>query len=139
MELGAGGAHGLAADRDRRLKSELGVRPVWHRKPQRIRSHLFLGVVAFGALHTLRWLAARGMHHRWRTIRNQLGGWKRVTSMLRTGQVRPIKKRDRSRKRCGSRGQSAWSRDCIAGRSRGAGRERETAQNVVTSASADSI
>ena len=82
----------------RSLKSELGLRPVWHRKKQRIRSHLFLGVLAFHAVHALRrQLAAQGMHDSWRTIRNKLGGWERVTSMLRTVQGRLIENRQDTR------------------------------------------
>ena len=82
----------------RSLKSELGLRPVWHRKPQRVRSHLFLGVLAFHAVHTLRRrLAAHEIHDSWRTIRNKLGGWERVTSVLRTVQGRLIENRQDTR------------------------------------------
>ena len=65
----------------RSLKSELGLRPVWHRRQDRIRGHLFLGVLAFHAVHALRRrLAQSGIHDSWWTIRNKLAGWERVTS-----------------------------------------------------------
>ena len=84
----------------RSLKSELGLRPVWHRRKDRIRSHLFLGVLAFHAVHLLRRRLARsGIHASWWTIRNQLAGWDRVTSTLRTVSGRLIENRQDTRPR----------------------------------------
>ena len=84
----------------RSLKSELGLRPVWHRRQDRIRGHLFLGVLAFHAVHALRRrLAQRGIHDSWWTIRNKLAGWERVTSTLRTVEGRLIENRQDTRPR----------------------------------------
>lgn len=82
----------------RSLKGELGLRPVWHRKTERIRSHLFLGVLAFHGVHVLRrQLAAHGIHDSWSTIRDTLGGWERVTTTLRTVDGRLIVNRQDTR------------------------------------------
>ena len=84
----------------RSLKSELGLRPVWHRNPERIRAHLFVAVLAFHAVHLLRRkLAARGLHDSWRTIRRKLAGWERVTTTLRTVEGRLIENRQDTRPR----------------------------------------
>ena len=67
------------------LKTELGLRPVRHRKTERIRAHLFVAVLAFHAVHLLRRKrAARGLHGSWRTIRRRLAGRERATTTLRT-------------------------------------------------------
>lgn len=69
----------------RSLKSELGLRPVWHRKSERIRAHLFIAVLACHGVQLLRRkLARQGIHDSWVTIRRKLGGWERVTTLLRT-------------------------------------------------------
>ena len=68
----------------RSLKSEIGLRPVWHSKTSRIAAHLFIAVLAYHAVHLLRTrLAAHGRHDRWSTIRDKLAGWVRLTSTLR--------------------------------------------------------
>ncbi len=68
----------------RSLKSEIGLRPVWHSKTSRIAAHLFIAVLAYHAVHLLRTrLAAHGLHDRWSTIRDKLAGWVRLTSTIR--------------------------------------------------------
>ena len=67
----------------RSLKSEAGLRPVYHRKPERIRGHLFLAVLAYHAIHLLRRrLKAEGIDDSWATIRKKLSRWMRVTTRL---------------------------------------------------------
>ena len=69
----------------RALKSEMGLRPVWHRKRERIRAHLFVAVLACHAVHLLRRkLALAGICDSWATIRNKLAHWDRVTTRVRT-------------------------------------------------------
>ena len=69
----------------RALKSEMGLRPVWHRKRERIRAHLFVAVLACHAVHLLRRkLAMAGICDSWFTIRNKLAHWDRVTTRVRT-------------------------------------------------------
>jgi transposase len=65
------------------LKSDLGLRPVYHRKDRRIVGHLFITVVAYHLLVSIqRELKKKGIHHRWETIRNLLATQMRVTASL---------------------------------------------------------
>ncbi len=69
----------------RALQSELGLRPVYHRKPERIRAHLFVAVLACHAVHLLRRrLAVGGIHDSWTTVRHKLEHWDRVITQMRT-------------------------------------------------------
>ena len=65
----------------RALKTELGLRPIWHVKHSRIAAHLFLAVLAYHAVHLIRTrLKARGIHLSWDSIRTRLQPWVRITS-----------------------------------------------------------
>jgi transposase len=67
----------------RSLKSELGLRPVYHRRSQRVDAHIFISVLAYHLVHTLRMqLKAQGIHLSWESLRNQLDGQERVTVVL---------------------------------------------------------
>ena len=69
----------------RSLKSEIGLRPIWHAKRDRIRAHLFIAVLAYHAVHLLRRrLGAHGLHDSWETIRRKLSNWMRLTTTLVT-------------------------------------------------------
>ena len=48
----------------RSLKSEVGLRPVYHRKPERVRGHLFIAVLAYHAIHLLLRRLKAGAHPR---------------------------------------------------------------------------
>ena len=68
----------------RSLKSELGLRPIHHRKPVRAEGHLFITVVAYQAVQVIRRrLAAAGERASWTTLRDILGGQQRVTATFR--------------------------------------------------------
>jgi len=64
----------------RSMKTDLGIRPVYHQIAQRTKSHLFVSVLAYHLLasieHTLR---LNGDHRRWSTIRDQLSTHQRNT------------------------------------------------------------
>jgi transposase len=65
------------------LKSELGLRPVYHRKDHRMECHLFITVLAYHLLASIqRELRKKGISHRWSTIRMQLSTHTRVTASL---------------------------------------------------------
>lgn len=65
------------------LKSELGFRPVYHRKETRIDAHLFISVIAYHLLHTIRFqLKEHGIHSSWETLREVLDTQCRITSTL---------------------------------------------------------
>jgi transposase len=60
-------------DSFRSLKGELGLRPVFHHKEQRIKAHLFVTVLAYHLLSSIRHrLRDRGYLARWSTIRAKL-------------------------------------------------------------------
>ena len=65
------------------LKSELGLRPFYHRKDRRLEGHLFITVLAYHLLASIqRELRKRGIAHRWGTIRRRLATQMRVTASL---------------------------------------------------------
>ncbi|MCX7116447.1 MAG: IS1634 family transposase, partial [Legionellales bacterium] len=65
----------------RSLKTELGFRPVYHQKESRIDGHLFISVLAYHLLHSIRYqLKAKGIHSSWQTLRDILSTQSRITS-----------------------------------------------------------
>jgi len=67
----------------RSLKSELGLRPVYHRIAKRVDAHLFISVLAYHLVHTVRLqLKAQGIDLSWDSLREQLDGQERVTVVL---------------------------------------------------------
>lgn len=74
-------------DAFRSLKSELGMRPVYHRKDRRMEGHLFITVLAYHLLASIqRDLKNKGISHRWSTIRTQLATQMRATVSLSNDQ-----------------------------------------------------
>ncbi len=68
----------------RSLKSELGLRPVFHHKTDRVSGHIFISVLAYHLVHTLRFqLKAQGIHLSWNGLRQKLMGQDRVTVQLK--------------------------------------------------------
>ena len=68
----------------RSLKTELGLRPIWHVKHRRIAAHLFLAVLAYHAVHLIRTrLKARDIPLSWNGIRTRLRPWVRMTTTIR--------------------------------------------------------
>jgi len=66
------------------LKSELGLRPIFHRKTDRVSGHLFISVLAYHLVHTIRFqLKAAGIQLSWEGIRRALAGQDRVTVTLK--------------------------------------------------------
>ena len=55
------------------LKSELGLRPVYHQKDIRLEGHLFISVLAYHLLACIqKEISGKGIKHRWETIRNRM-------------------------------------------------------------------
>lgn len=82
----------------RSLKSELGLRPIYHHKSKRVDGHLFISVLAYHLVHALRLqLKAQGIHLSWESLRTQLAGQERVTVVLHRddGQIYHIRKATR--------------------------------------------
>ena len=68
----------------RSLKSELGLRPIFHHKTERVSGHLFISVLAYHLVHTIRFqLKARGITLSWEGLRRELRGQDRVTVELK--------------------------------------------------------
>ena len=68
----------------RALKSELGLRPIYHRKPARADGHLFITVIAYQLVQVIRTRRrAHGEHASWTTLRRTLEGQQRVTATFR--------------------------------------------------------
>ena len=64
----------------RSLKTDLGLRPVFHRIDRRVEGHLFISVLAYHFVHTLRLqLKAQGINDSWNTLRQTLAIQRRVT------------------------------------------------------------
>lgn len=67
----------------RSLKSELGLRPIYHHLSKRVDAHLFISVLAYHVVHSIRLrLKAAGIHLSWESLRNRLDGHERVTVVL---------------------------------------------------------
>jgi transposase len=66
------------------LKSELGLRPVYHHNTDRVSGHLFISVLAYHLVHTIRFqLKACNIHLGWEGLRRELAGQDRVTVELK--------------------------------------------------------
>jgi len=67
------------------LKTELGMRPVYHQKEDRVTGHLFITLLAYHLVHTLRHqLKRQGTHLSWNSIRNIMSTQQRLTLTLPT-------------------------------------------------------
>ena len=64
----------------RSLKSELGLRPVFHQQTDRVTGHLFISVLAYHLIHAIRYrLKKADIYDSWKTIREQVGDHSRIT------------------------------------------------------------
>ena len=82
----------------RSLKTDLGLRPVYHQVERRIEGHLFISVLAYHFVHTMRLqLKAKGIDDSWERLRQTLGNQQRITSTLtrRDGRVVHVRKATR--------------------------------------------
>ena len=82
----------------RSLKSELGLRPIYHHKTHRVSGHLFISVLAYHLVHTIRYqLKACGIALSWEGIRRALDGQERATIELKRADGATIHVRKSSR------------------------------------------
>lgn len=71
-------------DAFRCMKSELGLRPIYHQKEKRCDGHLFITTIAYHILHTIRYkLRRKGIQSCWTTVRKQLSTQVRITSTMK--------------------------------------------------------
>lgn len=86
----------------RALKSELGLRPIYHHTPRRAEGHLFITVIAYQLVQVIRRrLAAHGddscRSASWTTLRRILGARQRVTATFRRKDGRTVQVRKATR------------------------------------------
>ena len=75
----------------RSFKSELGLRPVYHQKEERVTGHLFITLLAYHLVHTLRYqLKQQGIHLSWDSIRNIMSTQQRMSITLPTDDHKTI-------------------------------------------------
>jgi len=68
----------------RTLKTDLGLRPIYHQKTDRISGHIFISVLAYHILHAIRYqLLANNITDSWQTIQSKLSTYYRVTTTLK--------------------------------------------------------
>jgi len=79
----------------RTLKSELGLRPIYHHKESRTDGHLFISVLAYQVAQTLRrQLKEKGIPDSWSRLRETLSVQRRVTASFqrRDGRALHVRK-----------------------------------------------
>lgn len=82
----------------RSLKTDLGLRPVFHQIDRRVEGHLFISVLAYHFVHTLRLqLKDQGIDHSWETLRETLATQQRVTATLQRRDGRAVHVRKATR------------------------------------------
>ena len=82
----------------RSLKSELGLRPIFHHKPIRAEGHLFITVIAYQLVQLIRRrLREAGEHASWNTVRRILEGRQRITATFRRADGRTLHVRKATR------------------------------------------
>ncbi len=82
----------------RSLKSELGLRPVYHHKPLRSEGHLFITVFAYQLVQVIRTRLRQAEENAsWTTLRRVLQGQQRVTTTFRRAEGRTLHVRKATR------------------------------------------
>ena len=77
------------------LKTDLALRPVFHKNDESIESHLFLGLIAYQVVASIRYqLKKKGINHDWRNIVRIMNTQKEVVTIIKNkkGQTVRIKK-----------------------------------------------
>ena len=75
----------------RSLKTELGLRPIYHHKEERVTGHLFISVLAYHLVHSLRYqLKQQGIHLCWDSIRTVMSTQQRLTIKMPTDENKTI-------------------------------------------------
>jgi len=85
-------------DAFRCMKSELGLRPIHHQKELRCDGHIFITVIAYHLMHTIRYkLRLRRVRFCWTTIRRQLSTQVRTTTTMKREDKKVIRIRKSSK------------------------------------------
>jgi transposase len=82
----------------RSLKSELGLRPIYHQKENRVNGHIFITLLAYHAVQTLRaQLKAQDINDSWQTLRARMENQQRVTVVMKRADGKTIHLRKATR------------------------------------------
>ena len=82
----------------RSLKTDLGLRPVFHQVDRRVEGHLFISVLAYHFVHMLRLkLKAHDIDDSWETLREMLAVQQRVTATFQRRDGRAVHVRKATR------------------------------------------
>ncbi len=82
----------------RSLKTDLGLRPLFHRIDRRVEGHLCSSMLAYHFVHMLRLqLKAQGIDDRWETLRQTMATQRRVTVTLQRRDGRTVHVRKATR------------------------------------------
>jgi len=66
------------------LKTDLDIRPIYHKYDNNTVAHIFLGIVAYQLVHAIRQtLKKEGINHSWRRIRNIMSSQTVVTARMK--------------------------------------------------------
>lgn len=82
----------------RSLKSELGLRPIYHQKEKRVNGHIFITLLAYHVVQTLRaQFKAQNIHDSWQTLRAKMENQQRVTVVMKRADGKTIHLRKATR------------------------------------------
>ena len=80
------------------LKTDLGLRPVYHQTKERVESHLFISVLAYHLIHSIRYrLKKVDINTNWSGLKAKLTGQQRITISMRSKNKKMIYVRKSSR------------------------------------------
>ena len=64
------------------LKTELKLRPIYHKTPKRVDAHLFITTMAYTIIHTIRYkLKSNNINYSWSKIKDIVSSQVRVTTV----------------------------------------------------------
>ena len=73
------------------LKTDLGLRPIFHQVTRRVEGHLFLTVIAYHVMHTILYqLQNKSINMRWQTLHRELENQIRVTTTMKLEDDRQV-------------------------------------------------
>ena len=82
----------------RSLKSELGLRPIYHQIEKRVNGHIFITLLAYHVVQTLRTqLKAQDIHDSWQTLRAKMENQQRITVVMKRADGKTIHLRKATR------------------------------------------
>jgi len=75
----------------RTLKTDLRIRPIFHQKDSAILSHIFVGILAYQVVNTIRYqLKKHKINMSWETIVNKLNTYKSIVTDMMTKEEKKI-------------------------------------------------